>query len=541
MNLSLLNIKVTRVVKGLPFYLFTLLPLFISCDNYLDVLPDDRAELNSEANITELLTNAYPLTSYFMVAELYSDNTDHCIGSKSYTAFNNSGTTLHEEASNWQDIHDKNQDSPYAIWESCYKSIAAANNVLIAIDKLGNPDRLKAQRGEALLCRAYSHFVLGNIFCMPYSTKTCNEALGVTYMRSAETSVSPVYSRGTMAELYRNIAADIEEGLPLIDDNLYKVPKYHFNKKAALAFATRFYLYYMQDDKSNLDKAIAYATQALTASPTDMMRDWKALGNLSAGSAQYNAFIDASQKANLLIISANSYWTWIYGPTAVAKGYCHCTRISDAETINSTGFWGTKEKVYMKATQVSGSPKITFYKMGQYVEYTDIVNGKGYPKMIVPAFTTDALILDRAEAYALKGDYANAYQDLTVWMNAFTSNAGTVTPAQLETTYGSAKPYYTPTAPTTKKRLNPDFTVSAGEQENLIHAVLHARRVTTLHEGLRWFDVKRYGIEIYRRNVDGTLGDGNISVYDTMTKDDPRRAIQLPPYVINAGITANPR
>ena len=168
MNLSLLNIKVTRVVKGLPFYLFTLLPLFISCDNYLDVLPDDRAELNSEANITELLTNAYPLTSYFMVAELYSDNTDHCIGSKSYTAFNNSGTTLHEEASNWQDIHDKNQDSPYQIWESCYKSIAAANNVLIAIDKLGNPDRLKAQRGEALLCRAYSHFVLGNIFCMPY-------------------------------------------------------------------------------------------------------------------------------------------------------------------------------------------------------------------------------------------------------------------------------------------------------------------------------------------------------------------------------------
>jgi hypothetical protein len=161
--------------------------------------------------------------------------------------------------------------------------------------------------------------------------------------------------------------------------------------------------------------------------------------------------------------------------------------------------------------------------------------------MIVPAFTTDALILDRAEAYALKGDYANAYQDLTTWMNAFTANAGTVTAAQLKTTYGSAKPYYTPTAPTPKKRLDPDFAISAGEQENLIHAVLHARRVTTLHEGLRWFDVKRYGIEIYRRDVDGILGDGNISVFDTMKKDDPRRAIQLPPYVINAGITANPR
>ena len=71
--------------------------------------------------------------------------------------------------------------------------------------------------------------------------------------------------------------------------------------------------------------------------------------------------------------------------------------------------------------------------------------------------------------------------------------------------------------------------------------MLHARRVTCLHEGLRWQDVKRFGIEIYRRNVDGTLGDGNITVYDTMKKDDPRRAIQLHEYVINAGITANPR
>lgn len=516
--------------------------MLTSCDNYLDVLPDNRTDLDSDANITELLTSAYPLTSYFLMAELFSDNTDHCIGSKNYTAFNNSGTTLHEEASNWRDINDKNQDSPYALWESCYKSIAAANNVLIAIGKQGNPDKLKAQRGEALLCRAYCHFVLGSIFCLPYSSKTCDQALGVTYMKSTEATVSPTYTRGTMAELYQNIAADIEEGLPLIDDNLYKVPKYHFNKKAALAFATRFYLYYMKDDLSNLDKCITYATQALTTSPADMMRDWQTLGKMSAGKAQCDAFIDASEKANLLIISTNSYWPWLYGPTAVGNGYCHCTRVSDAETINSTGFWGTKDNLYMKATQVSGSPRISFYKMGgHYVEYTDIVNGKGYPKMMMPAFTTDVLILDRAEAYALKGDYANAYADLTVWMNAFTKNKSVLTAAQLETTYGSAKAYYTPTAPTVKKQLNPDFTITPGEQENLIHAVLHARRITSLHEGLRWFDVKRYGIEIYRRNVDGTLGDGNISVYDTMKKEDPRRAIQLPQYVISAGITANPR
>ncbi len=511
-----------------------------SCDDYLDVQPDNRTELNSDTKITELLVNAYPQTSYMMLSELYSDNTDHCIGSSSYTAFNNSGTMLHEEASTWKDITDKNQDSPYKLWEDCYKSIAAANNVLIAIDELGNPSRLSAQRGEALLCRAYCHFLLGNIFCLPYSTKTCHQAMGIPYMKSPETTVAPEYTRGTMAELYQNIAEDIEAGLPLIKDNIYTVPKYHFNRNAAYAFAARFYLYYMQDDKSNLDRCIQYATRVLTSNPAGMVRDWSQFAPLSDGTAKYNLFIDDSDKANLLIISVGSYWEWIYGPTAVAKGYCHSNKISTTETIESTGFWGS-QNTYFKAGQIQASPKKYMLKMGQYVEYTDKINGVGYPRMIVPAFTTDALILDRAEAYALKGDYTNAYADLTVWMNSFTSNNGTVDADMLKKTYGSMTAYYTPTVPTVKKRLDPDFTVSAGEQENLIHAILHARRVTTLHEGLRWQDVKRYGIEIYRRNVDGTMGDGVITVYDTMKKDDPRRAIQLHEYVINAGITANPR
>ncbi len=174
--------------------------------------------------------------------------------------------------------------------------------------------------------------------------------------------------------------------------------------------------------------------------------------------------------------------------------------------------------------------------------------------MLMPVFTTDALILDRAEAYALKGDFIKAMQDLTTWMHAFTTTSGVVDATMLSNTYGpysgsgsamggiatssTGMNYYTPTEPTPKKRLDPDFTVAAGTQEDIIHAVLHARRVTCLHEGLRWFDVKRYGIEIYRRNV---KDESYITVFDTLTKNDPRRAIQLPSHVITAGIQANPR
>lgn len=94
--------------------------------------------------------------------------------------------------------------------------------------------------------------------------------------------VAPHYVRGTLAETYSKIAADIEEGLPLINDNLYSVPKYHFNRKAAHAFAARFYLYYLQADKSNYEKVIEYASVVLGTVPSKVLRTYDAdFGTLS--------------------------------------------------------------------------------------------------------------------------------------------------------------------------------------------------------------------------------------------------------------------
>jgi hypothetical protein len=61
----------------------------------------------------------------------------------------------------------------------------------------------------------------------------------------------------------------------------------------------------------------------------------------------------------------------------------------------------------------------------------------------------------------------------------------------------------------------------------------------TMHEGLRWFDQRRYGITMYRR----LLSSNKFSVTEANTapKGDPRRTVQLPAAVINAGLPANPR
>ncbi len=85
-----------------------------------------------------------------------------------------------------------------------------------------------------------------------------------------------------------------------------------------------------------------------------------------------------------------------------------------------------------------------------------------------------------------------------------------------------------------KKRLNPEgFTVEPGTEENLIQLILQLRRLETMQEGLRWFDLKRYGIEFSHNRA------GNSPI--VLGKEDPRRAIQLPQDVITAGMEPNPR
>ena len=69
--------------------------------------------------------------------------------------------------------------------------------------------------------------------------------------------------------------------------------------------------------------------------------------------------------------------------------------------------------------------------------------------------------------------------------------------------------------------------------------ILAAKRVESLGLGQRWFDVKRFGIEIHRRSMDMT--GKPMTLTDSMPVDDPRRAMQLPVRVIAAGVTPNPR
>ena len=216
------------------------------------------------------------------------------------------------------------------------------------------------------------------------------------------------------------------------------------------------------------------------------------------------------------------------------------------------------------------------WRMPYEFEYTDPVAGIGYRHTVYNAFTTDEVLLNRAEAYILKKDYNSAITDLNTWMLNVQSASTKAKGFRLTTEYvkdfmNSIEYAYTQnyvkdrtgkvlkskqnanldsvvtvgkdqgTVSSLKKHLNPKFSIDAegSEQESLLQLVLAMRRYETMHEGKRWFDIKRWGIKIPRRLMDASSYPEKIT--DWLEVDDQRRAIQIPMKVRDAGYEPNPR
>lgn len=512
--------------------ILSFLVLMSACDDFLDTMPDSRAEIDKVSKVTSLLVSAYPRNSATFIAELSSDNAKD--NGKLHTSFNRE----QEAAYLWNDIEFNGNDTPSSVWNAHYKAIASANQALFSIEELGGQG-MDAQKGEALICRAYAHFALANLFCLPYNPETAGTDLGLPYSESPEDKVIVAHTRGTMDELYRKISEDIEAALPLIDDELYLVPKYHFNTKAAHAFAARFNLFYLK-----FDKAVGYATAALGDNPEGVIRKWSEINELAQNySMRCDRFITDQDPENYLIMTALSAWPYVHGPLKVGRRYGNHFDIIERESVRAEGPWalypsGSKYNLFSANAMWGDDEKGSISKCSPHFEYTDKTTGTGYLHMVLVPFSAGETLLCRAEAQILQSNFSGGVADINSWIKANSSSFDPLTQNELVSFYDKIS--YMPTQVknkserTVKKRINPQgFTVMNGVQENLIQCVLHLRRIETIHDGGRWYDIKRYGIEI-AHNRDGMPDD-------LLLKDDPRRAVQLPRDVINAGLEANPR
>lgn len=506
-----------------------------SCNDYLDKLPDDRAEITTAQQVTDLLVSAYPSATNIVCNEMSTDNVGDNGSSRTNCALKN-------ELYRFKDVTDTGNDSPYRIWTNYYYSIATANQALASIDELGGGEELKGQTAEAKIIRAFSMFQLAQTFCMAWNPEKADEYLGLPYPTKPGTGINNTYVRGTLRELYEKINQDIEDALPNIDESLYTVPKYHFNKKAAYAFAARFNLYYM-----NYEKAIEYANQVLGSNPKSVMRDYaNNYLDLAGRSDIYNQYIKSSDQANLMLQASYSVAGY-YLTLPVYPRFQHNNAMCSYETYWVEAPWGSgsaNNLLYYSSRIYGNNQSCVFPKLEYLFEYTDKVNGTGYIHTVDPVFTGDETLLVRAEAYALTNQLQKAVDDMNIWVETHCAEEsdGLVRPTL---TISSINDFineldYAPTNPVTnpdrsmRKTLHPQgFTVNSGSQENVIELLLHMRRLETLFQGMRFVDLKRYGIE-FAHKISGEEAE-------IFKAGDLRGAIQLPQDVITAGLEANPR
>ena len=519
--------------KYIGFSIIALGLTLTSCDDWLDKLPDNRMELQTPSDVSNLLVSAYPSAHPAYLLEMYSDNTDDCVNPSWSEA-----SRFQAQAYKWEDITETGEDeSPQELWNRHYLAIASANAAIDLIEGKGSPAEYTEQLGEALLCRAYAMFQLSTVFCKAYNPATASTDLGLPYPTHPEKVVGTVYTRGTMEDLYGQIDKDLQRGLPLVSSN-YSKPKFHFNTEAAKAFAARFYLY-----KGDFAKAITYATEVLGADPTAKARDWDAYSALNMNDQiRPEAWVSADEKCNFLLQTVYSEWGAISGPYLYGEKYAHSYRITYDEDIASKGPFGAANSTFKQRVWSNTALANLFHRKVPYeFEYTDLQAGIGYPHAEYAVFTTEQLLLERAEAYALSGELQKAVDDYNTIMKIYQKYPKTFTLKQIVDFYNGVD-YYTPKKATVKKHfVKPVYTIDAegSDQEALLQAILHLRRIMELGEGYRMQDVKRYGIVIYRRQTNTSFTIS--AVTDSLTVDDPRRAIQLPQDVITSGLEPNDR
>lgn len=560
--------KLNKYITGL---MLGSLAFSTSCSDFLDTAPDTRTEITDVESARMLLVDAYASANYGVVGEMYSDNMVDNNAPHEVELQGGKKDTVYYNLAEWDKMYNElfafepttlsTSDSPASVWSDYYRAIAVVNHALENLDRIeaeGNltteeQAKAKAVRGEALVSRAYHHFILVNIFSQAYKSPEASKMdIGVTYMTKPETELVVHYDRGTVAETYKRIEEDLLAGLPLINDSYYKVPKYHFNKNAAYAFAVRYYLF-----TRNYDKVIEYANKILGDTPGVVnggLRDYRGFEGKNLVDDAINEWINVLSPSNLML--QITYSTQL---RSFATGCRYALNHSgSAGTVGNAGpTWNLTLHPTFLSTGLLVNGKADYgmlsLKVGEKFEYTDKTSGIGYPHVIRMEFTKEEVLLSRAEAYIMKNDFTSAVLDMKAWDDNMKNLAQDYSKYYNELTDQVIKDFYNEDTKSkyydiAKYNLlnyehtqewsgDPTFVVTA-EQKPYLNCCLHFRRLESIHNGMRFFDLKRYAIE-WSHDIGKAPGVRKPARTETLTWDDVRRAVEVPQDAIAMGLASS--
>ncbi|WP_316748678.1 RagB/SusD family nutrient uptake outer membrane protein [Pedobacter gandavensis] len=408
-------------------------------------------------------------------------------------------------------------------WEMIYKRIVGCNVGLEYADKVIGSESEKANlKAEVLALRGYYYFLLVNMYGKPYNTPGLDpeNSPGVP-LKLKMVVTDALFKRNSVAEVYRQIEADIQASIALFQQYPQDKGVYKMSETAGYALLSRVYLY-----QEKWDLAIEYANKALAKKSV--------LTQLSTfNAALYYIYNTTDNSLNLNriyspAISKEVIWTYVPNKS-VEDDFLKSNLIPAYSRVNVPPYGVSPELINLydakgfEANEVyigDLRPRI-YFNYSVYTGFTPpstvtyffrgISGGMGGAGIRVAE-----LYLNRAEANIQKliqtgndGLRIAALNDLNTLRLS---------------RYDSRKAY---------------VPVDITDGTQLLNFYKEERRRELPFDGHRWFDLRRYGMPSITHEYQETAGTAQTF---TLNKGDNRYTWPIPQVVLdrNGELTQNP-
>ena len=398
----------------------------------------------------------------------------------------------------WQDASNPNSSNLYYPYQFYYSQITNANIVLSNADKATGDASLRDRiKGEALVFRAYSYFMLVQIYGKRYNAGQVNNQLGVPLRLDESLNAIP---RATVEEVYKQINEDLNLSSQLLKGTK-RLSKSHFNYNVVRGLQARVAL-----TQGNYANAATFADEARQGFPLmDNATYQKGFNDNQNAEWMWGYDIIETQSdyfGNFMAYMSRNYnSTPIRTAPRVANSKLYALfPTSDVRTqvIDPTGnHVGLITEIDPDTNKPKKKPEFSNYSLFPYTSQKFTVENFNSSLGDIPFMRAAEMYLIEAEALARLGKEAESKAVF----------------ALLE------------------KNRNPSYMPTASSGSAYIQNILNSRRLELWGEGFRWTDLKRLALPLDRTgtNITASVVNG----VTTIPADDKRWTWLIPQDEIN--------
>lgn len=368
----------------------------------------------------------------------------------------------------WQEYPEIQQDNSLLednAWGEYYHRILIANIILEALDEMEGTHAEKMDlAGEAYFLRAWSYFMLANLYGKPYvDEKQAAKDFCVPINRATGIEEKSL-SRSSIKDVYDLMEADIISSIAAFKVSTVEKTIFRPNLPTSYLLASRIALF-----RKDYDKVIAYADSVLLSTEKalfDMTATYAIPRFLNVGNHEILFSYGEAPSGGLAAFQYSSLRRAAFIPS---------TDLSDLYAEND------ERKTSTLFFSAGGMKPMKYY-------------GSMSDGMYPHAFRLAEVYLNRAEAYAAKGMTTEALREI----NALR-----------------------------EKRISENYEVTATTAEDAFTLVKDERRMEFCFEGFRWFDLRRWDRPKITHRFSSAENPSNYIEY-VLQKDDPAYTLPIP-------------